>query len=69
MDTIEERIVCVHDKAYTIAISRTSKTAYVAVGDYMGKRIEVVGSSANNAARRWVTAARRKGKGIEQAPR
>jgi len=64
-ETIEKRIVRLHSGWYIIAISQTSKTAWVAVGDYMGKRVEVIGSSATNAARRWVAAARCKGNGIE----
>ena len=40
--------------------------AWVAVGDYMGKRVEVVGSSATNAAKRWVAAARCKGTGSSE---
>jgi hypothetical protein len=34
----------------------------------MGKRIEVVGSSANNATRRWVDAARCKSYGQSEPP-
>jgi hypothetical protein len=63
--TVEEHIVRVNDKEFSVTISRTSKRAWVAIGDYMGKRVEVVGSSATNAARRWVAAARWKGNGIE----
>jgi hypothetical protein len=65
----EERIVRVHNRAHTITISHTSKTAWIAVGDYMGKRVEVIGSSATNAARRWAAAARCKGNGLERAGR
>jgi hypothetical protein len=54
--TVEEHIVRVNDKDYSVTISQTSKRAWVAAGDYMGKHIEVVGSSATNAARRWVAA-------------
>jgi hypothetical protein len=67
--TIEERIVRVQNRVYAIEISHTSKNAWVAVGDYMGKRVEVVGSSATNAARRWAAAARCKGNGLERAGR
>ena len=63
----EERIVSVHNRAYTITISHTSKTVWIAVGDYMGKRVEVVGSSATTAARRWTAAARCKGNESERA--
>jgi hypothetical protein len=67
--TIEERFVRVQNRSYIIEISHTSKTAWVAVGDYMGKRVEVVGSSAINAARRWAAAAQCKGNGLERAGR
>jgi len=45
----------------TIAISHPSKTVWVAVGDCIGGRIKVKGSSANVAAKRWVEAARFRG--------
>jgi hypothetical protein len=56
--TVEERTVLLFDTPCTITISHRSKTVWVAVGDYMGERIEVKGSSANNAAKYWVDAAR-----------
>jgi hypothetical protein len=59
--TVGERAVRVRDKLYFVRISQTPKRTWVAAGDYMGKRIEVMGSSANNAARRWVTAAQGNG--------
>ena len=59
--TIKQRIVRVKNKIYTVTISQRSKKAWVAAGDYTGKRIEVVGSSAINAARRWAATARCKG--------
>jgi hypothetical protein len=65
----EERAVHVHDVPRTITISQRSKIAWVAVGDYMGKRVEVVGSSAANAARRWVAAACCKSEEIKRARR
>ena len=64
--TVEVRV---HDKHYFVKISPASKKAWVAVGDYMGRRIEVVGSSETNAARRWVAAARCKGEGIKRERR
>jgi hypothetical protein len=57
----EERIVCVHDMPHAITISQRSKYTWVAVGQYIGKDLEVVGLSAGGAARRWVTAAGYKG--------
>jgi hypothetical protein len=59
--SIEERIVRVHNKLYIVTVTHRSQKAWVAVGDYTGRRIEVVGSSATNAARRWAAAARCKG--------
>ena len=64
--TIEERIVRVHNKVYFVTISHRSKRAWVAVADYTGRRIEVVGSSATNAARRWAAAARCKGDALSE---
>jgi hypothetical protein len=61
--TTGERAVRIRDKVYFVTISQTSKRVWVAVGDCMGKRIKVEGSSANNAAKGWVAAARRRGHG------
>ena len=60
--TVGERVVRIGGKLYFITISQTSES-WVAVGDYIGKRVEVVGSSATDAARRWVAAVRRNGNG------
>ena len=53
----EER-VSVNGTPHTITIVHKSKTVWVAIGDYMGERIEAKGSSAKNAAKYWVDAAR-----------
>jgi hypothetical protein len=58
MMTVEERTVLLYDTPCTITISHPSKTVWIAVGDYRGGRIEVKGSSPNNAAKHWVDAAR-----------
>jgi hypothetical protein len=63
----EERVVHVRDMRHTVSISQMSKTRWAAIGDYMGKRVEVVGTSATNAARRWAAAARLKGNGLDRA--
>jgi hypothetical protein len=65
--TIEERMIRVHNKCYIVTISHRSKKAWVAVGDYAGRRIEVVGSSATSAAKRWAAAARCKGDALSEA--
>jgi hypothetical protein len=59
----EERIVRVHDMSHAITISQRSKYTWVAVGQYIGKDLEVVGSSVAGAARRWIAAACCKGTG------
>lgn len=40
-----------------ITLVKKSKTVWVAVGEYMGKRIDVQGRTANNAASLWRDAA------------
>ena len=42
---------------HVVTVYQKSKTVWAAVGDYMGERIEVEGSSANVTAK-WVEAAR-----------
>ena len=59
--SVKERTVLLYDTPCTIAISHRSETVWVAVGDYIGERIEVKGSSANVAAKHWVEAARSRG--------
>jgi hypothetical protein len=52
-----ERTVHVWAIPHVITVYQKSKTVWVAVGDYMGERIEVEASSANVTAK-WVEAAR-----------
>jgi hypothetical protein len=59
--TDRERTVRVYDKPCTITITRTSKTVWIATGEYMGRRIEVKGRSESSAANGWVQAARDRG--------
>lgn len=40
-----------------ITLVKKSKTVWVAVGEYMGKRVEVQGRTANSAASVWRDAA------------
>jgi hypothetical protein len=61
MMTVKERTVLLYDAPCSITISHQSRTVWIAVGDYMGKRIEIKGSSANNAALHWVDAAHFRG--------
>ena len=55
-----ERTVHVWAIPHVITVSQKSETVWVAVGDYMGERIEVKGSSADVTAK-WVEAARLRG--------
>jgi hypothetical protein len=53
-----ERVVEVWGKRHTITVYQKSKSVWVAVGEYMGKRIEEKGSSASSAAKHWAETAR-----------
>src|SRR5689334_7251096 len=48
-----KRTVRVWDKQYEISSYQTSKSVWVAVGEYEGRRVEVKGSSASSAAKHW----------------
>jgi hypothetical protein len=52
-----ERVVRVWDKPHTITVYKKSKSVWVAVGEYMGKHIEVKGSSLKAAEKSWISAA------------
>ena len=52
-----KRTVYVWAIPHVVTVYQKSKTVWAAVGDYMGERIEVEGSSANVTAK-WVEAAR-----------
>jgi len=52
-----KRTVHVWAIPHVITVHQKSKAVWVAVGDYMGERIEIEGSSANVTAK-WVEAAR-----------
>ena len=45
------------DNPCEISLVQKSKSVWVAVGEYMGKRIEVQGRTANNATAIWRDAA------------
>lgn len=61
MTHLEKIIVKVWDKDYEISVYQKSKAVWIAVGEYMGERLEVKGSSARSAAAQWREAARYKG--------
>lgn len=56
-----ERRVMVWGQPHVIEVYRTSKSVWVAVGEYMGQRIEVKGRSDSQAASAWREAARYRG--------
>ncbi len=45
--------VIVGGKPYEINLIKRSKTVWIAVGDYMGERVEAKGTSDTTAAKRW----------------
>ena len=49
--------VTVDDRPYEITLDHPSKTVWVAIGDYMGVRIEVKRPSPTAAVNAWVAAA------------
>jgi hypothetical protein len=56
--TEHEQTVLVWDTHYNVTVYQKLKTVWVAVGDYMGKRIEVKGRSESSALAQWREAAR-----------
>jgi hypothetical protein len=58
-----ERTVQVWDHPHVISVYQKSKSVWIAVGDYMGQRVEVKGSSLTSATKHWTDAARHRGNG------
>jgi len=56
-----EQTVNVWDKPHEITVYPKSKSVWIAVGEYMGERLEVKGRTASQAASAWREAARYKG--------
>jgi hypothetical protein len=54
---IVTRTVNLRGKPCEITVYQRSKSVWFAVGDYLGERLEVKGSSASTAAKRWSEAA------------
>jgi hypothetical protein len=54
-----ERTVMVWGEPQKVTVCQKSRTAWIAVGDYMGKTIDVKGSSERSALKLWMDAARR----------
>ncbi len=53
--------VNVWDKPYEIAVYQKSKSVWIAVGEYMGERLEVKGRTESQALSAWREAARYRG--------
>lgn len=56
-----KHIVNVWDKPHEISVYQKSKSVWIAVGEYMGDRLEVKGRTESQAANNWREAARYKG--------
>jgi hypothetical protein len=56
-----KHVVMVWNEPYEISIFQKSKSVWIAVGEYMGKQIELQGRSASTAAAHWREAARYRG--------
>jgi hypothetical protein len=56
-----EYTVKVWDKPHVVSVYQKSKTVWIAVGEYMGERLETQGTSANSALKSWCDAAKYKG--------
>jgi len=54
-----DRSIIIEGKLCTVVAYQRSKTVWIASGDYLGQRIEMRGSSANSAVKRWADAARK----------
>lgn len=56
-----EHRVNVWDKPHEITVYQKSKSVWIAVGEYMGKRVEVKGRTQSQAISAWREAARYRG--------
>lgn len=54
-------MVKVWDKPHEIDVFQKSKSVWIAVGGYMGERLEAKGRTESQAANNWREAARYKG--------
>jgi hypothetical protein len=55
--------VTVWNKTHEIEVYQKSKSVWIAVGEYMGERLETKGRTQSQAAGAWREAARYKGNG------
>jgi hypothetical protein len=69
MYQVRKQTVRVWDETQEITVYQKSKSVWIAVGDYMGERLEVKASSASSAGKHWHDAARYKGNiGVPPSP-
>jgi len=57
----EQRTVKVWDEPQDVQLCRQSKSVWIAVGQYMGRTIEVKGRTTSQALASWREAARSRG--------
>ena len=60
-DDAVERTVTVWSQPLKVTVYRKTKTVWIAVGDYMGKTIEVKRGTQRAAVKGWADAARDRG--------
>ena len=58
-----EVTVMVWERPQRVTVHQKSKSVWIAVGDYMGQRVEAQGSTQGAAVKRWKEAAQYKGNG------
>ena len=61
MEMPREQTVEVWGETHTISVYQKSKNMWVAVGEYMGQRIEITDRSPTAAAKLWTETARYRG--------
>jgi hypothetical protein len=53
--------ITVWNKTIEVSVTQSSKSVWIAVGEYMGERIETKDATQGSALKRWQEAARYKG--------
>ena len=56
-----ERTILVWNTPHVVRVYQKSKSVWIAVGDYMGKQIEIKGGNRSFVLARWKEAARDRG--------
>ena len=63
------RTVTLGDKPHHVTVSQKSESAWIAVGEYMGERLEVKGGTDSQAIGSWRDAAKYKARSKKYARR